>query len=241
LDEMVYDGQWSQYRQKHFGSSSKDLPGKQFIICIQNHDQVGNAGQGKRLGAFVTEEQYKLASLLLFCAPNVPLLFMGQEWNASSPFLFFTSFEDKALCRNVREDYQKEFHLDEFVDPQDPMRFEASKMPWHELDEQMLEFYRTLIQLRKTIPCLSNCRKDLAAVQFSEEDHWLILQRSDPGGSKMVLVANFSAEKRLVHTSFATGRWQNGFSQEELLFEKDAEHPLQISPWGALLYIQKQL
>lgn len=239
---FAYQGQFSNYRQMQFGSSSKDLPGEQFIVCIQNHDQVGNAGQGKRLGAFVTADQYKLATLLLFCAPNIPLLFMGQEWNAEAPFYYFTSFEDEALSGSVREGYQNEFKLNEAVDPQDLKRFEASKLPWHQLEEpqhnQMVEFYRHVIHLRKTVPCLCNCRKDLTAVRFSEEDRWLILERSDPGGSKMVLAANFSDQARLIPTPFASGSWQNGFVQEELLFQADAEHPLQVSPWSALLFIQ---
>lgn len=89
----------------------------------------------------------------------------------------------------------------------------------------------------KTLPCLSICRKDLIAVQYSEEERWLILQRSDPRGSKMVLVANFSDQSCLIPTPFASGRGQNGFNREELLFQDDTVHLMQAYPWVALLFI----
>jgi maltooligosyltrehalose trehalohydrolase len=210
---FVYDGQWSQYRKRKFGSSSAEIPGNQFVVCIQNHDQIGNACQGKRLGSLVSLEQYRLASTLLFCTPNLPLLFMGQEWNATTPFLYFTSYEDQNLAEKVREGYQREFLLEDaaIFDPQNLQRFSHSKLQWAQLKETdhaaMFCFYQRLIQLHKELPCLSNHRKDLTQACFSEEEQWLILVRGDSSGSQAILTANFKEETQTFLVFFPSARW----------------------------------
>src|SRR5262249_46576948 len=152
---FVYDGGWSSYRKRKYGSSSLDYPGHQFVVFIQNHDQIGNPCQGQRLGRFVTPAQFKLATMLLFCTPNIPLLFMGQEWNVTTPFLFFTSYEDGTLAQNIREAYARDTENSDCsaVDPQNEQQFLQSKLNWSELQQQdhaeMLTFYKEIIQLRK--------------------------------------------------------------------------------------------
>lgn len=247
---FVYDGIKSKYRKKTFGSSSQNLPGEQFVICIQNHDQVGNAGQGKRLGNFVNAKQYKMASMLLFCAPNLPLIFMGQEWNATTPFLFFTSYEDKRLGELVQDGYQKEFNLEhsETFNPQNIQRFLDSKLQWAELDQsahrEMFNFYQKLIELRKQRPCLSNCRKDLTQVCFSEEEQWLILAREDPAGSKMIFIANFSEESCTLPIEFSEGQWKLqlctsdcGKVESSFIMESTGLRNIPLPPYSADLYI----
>jgi maltooligosyltrehalose trehalohydrolase len=210
---FVYEGQWSEFRMRSFGSSSNDRPGSQFIICIQNHDQIGNAGQGKRLNAFISEEEYRIASMLLLCSPNIPLLFMGQEWNAKTPFLFFTNYEDRVLAKNVKEGYQREFHLDncEAFDPQNAKRFEQSKLQWKDLEENsqanMLAYYQELIHLRKEVKCLSNNNKELTSVICNDPDEWMIIERNDPSSSAALIVVNFSKTQRLVKVNFGAGQW----------------------------------
>jgi len=106
---FVYDGIYSPYRRRRFGTSSKDLPGDKFVVFIQNHDQVANTNQGMRLSRLVSLDQFKLAATLLFCAPYLPLLFMGEEFAETAPFLYFTSHLDPVLAKLVTEGRRKEY------------------------------------------------------------------------------------------------------------------------------------
>ena len=198
-DGFVYDGRYSAYRRRHFGSSSKEDPGDKFVGFIQNHDQIANAAQGCRLSELVSLEQYKLAVTLLLCSPCLPLLFMGEEFADTSPFLYFTSHTDPVLARAVTEGRRREYQdfaiPGEFLDPQSPETFRKSKINWALAGEPrhaaVLRLYRHLIALRKRWPCLSNGRKDLTRVDINEDAQWLILDRSDPDGSRALLVCNF--------------------------------------------------
>lgn len=140
----------------------------QLVTCLQNHDQVGNRALGDRLGALASEADLAVANAILFFSPGTPLLFMGQEWNASSPFLFFSDHEGD-LGNAVREGRRKEFASfaafsdpaarERIPDPQAESTFQRSKLRWSERDEpahaRMLELVRSLIALRKSDPVLS--------------------------------------------------------------------------------------
>ena len=197
---FVYDGIYSAYRQRRFGSSSKREPGERFVAFIQNHDQVANTAQGFRLCELVSMEQSKMAAMLLLCSPFLPLLFMGEEFAETAPFLYFTSHGDRALARAVSEGRRKEFAefagAGEFADPQAVETFERSRMNWTLPESgrhsEFLRFYRELIELRKRHPCLNNCRKDLTRVNVDEDARLLRMERSDPAGSKALLLCNFS-------------------------------------------------
>ena len=95
-DGFVYDGRRSIYRQRRHGASSASNPGRQFVVFNQNHDQIANADAGRRFSELLTLGQQKLAAAILICAPDLPMLFMGEEFGASSPFNYFTSFADPA-------------------------------------------------------------------------------------------------------------------------------------------------
>ena len=212
---FVHDGRYSQHRRKHFGSSSKDLPGRQFVAFIQNHDQIANASEGERLSTLVTLEQQKLAATVLLCSPYVPLLFMGEEYGETAPFHFFTSFDDPALVEAVREGRKKEFAAftagRHFADPQDPATFEQSRLDWTRAQQPphsaILHLYRDLIALRKTWNCLANCRKDLTRITFSEESKWMVMERGDPTPSRALLVCNFAGDEQSVPVSSHERTW----------------------------------
>jgi maltooligosyltrehalose trehalohydrolase len=216
---FVYDGRYSVYRGRHFGSSSKDEPGEKFVDFIQNHDQVANTAQGRRLSELVSLEPYKLAVALLLCSPYLPLLFMGEEFAENAPFLYFTSHTDPALARAVTEGRRKEFEdfslagdvPDDFADPQSPETFRKSKLNWALAGEPghaaVLRLYHHLIALRKRWPCLANGRKDLVRVNV-EEPQGLILERSDPGGSGAVLLCNFSPRERMLSLDTRQSEWR---------------------------------
>ncbi len=200
VEGFVYDGNYSVYRQRHFGSSSRDEPGERFVAFIQNHDQIANTAQGSRLSQLVSRDQYQMAVLLMMCSPCLPLLFMGEEFADTAAFLYFTSHGDASLAAAVSEGRRREFAdfsgAGEFHDPQSPETFERSKITWALTDQsghrEIHRFYRDLIALRKMSPCLRNCRKDLTHVCVDEDAKWLRLERADPSRSSAVLLCNFS-------------------------------------------------
>ncbi len=203
---FVFDWKYSRYRRRHYGSSSKDRPGEQFVGFIQNHDQIANTSRGKRLSSLVSAGQQKLAAVLTLSSPFLPLLFMGEEYGETAPFLYFTSFDDPGLAAAVREGRKKEmgshYSESEFADPQAPGTFERCKLDWSKTaispHAEILRLYRDLISLRKQHPSLANCRKDLTEVQFDEQAKWLVMKRSDPSGSGALLVFNFSSEAQSI-------------------------------------------
>lgn len=205
-DGFVFDWKYSRYRRRHYGSSSKDRPGEQLVGFIQNHDQIANTGRGKRLSTLVSAGQQKLAAVLTLCSPFLPLLFMGEEYGETAPFLYFTSFDDSGLATAVREGRKKEmgshYSESEFADPQAPGTFERCKLDWSKTavspHAEILRLYRDLISLRQQHPALANCRKDLTRIQFDEQAKWLVMKRSDPSGSEALLVCNFSSEARSI-------------------------------------------
>ena len=200
---FVYDGIYSAYRGRKFGSSSVGQPGYRFVAFLQNHDQVANTAQGQRLSTLLPRETLKAAIALLICSPYLPLLFMGEEFGETAPFLYFTSHGDPGLARAVSEGRKKEFadfaDGGEFVDPQSTEAFEKSKIDWSLVERaenaEMLEFYRELIALRKEWPCLSNGRKDLTRVEIDEKERWLRMERGDPDRSRAVVVCDFGESR----------------------------------------------
>ena len=93
----MYDGTYSPYRQRVHGRPLAGLSGSQFVVCTQNHDQVGNRAAGERSGALMSQGRLRVAAALLLTSPFVPLLFQGEEWGASTPFQYFTGHQDPGL------------------------------------------------------------------------------------------------------------------------------------------------
>ncbi len=152
-------GQPSRNLREPRGSPTGGLSLEHFVIYIQNHDQIGNRATGERLNHDVSLSMYRTATALLLFVPETPLLFMGQEWAASTPFCFFTDHHQE-LGRLVSEGRKQEFG--EFAgfkrtipDPQDPQTFKQSKLNWDELEwpnhANMLNLYRDLLQLRRAL------------------------------------------------------------------------------------------
>ncbi|MEX0790964.1 MAG: malto-oligosyltrehalose trehalohydrolase, partial [Actinomycetota bacterium] len=182
----VYDGTWSQHRRRVHGRSPRGLTGDQFVVSTQNHDQIGNRAVGERLGALTSEGRLKIAAALLFTSPFVPLLFQGEEWAASTPFLYFTDHPDPELGRAVSKGRRSEFSSFgwepvQVPDPQDRATFDSSKLDWSEvkLHAGMLEWYAGLIALRRSHPSLTDPRREIIQVSFDEEAGWLVYRRSD--------------------------------------------------------------
>jgi len=215
---FVHDGGYSAFRRKRFGSSSRDQPGQRFVAFLQNHDQIANTSQGSRLSQLVSLDQCKIAAMLLLCSPYLPLLFMGEEFAETAPFLFFTSHGDPAVAQATSEGRRVEFEefalAGDFADPQALETFERSQMTWSLVGQSqpssMLRYYRELIALRKRWPCLHNGRKDLTTIQIDEQARTLRLNRSDPAGSRAVILCNFSTQP--AEFDFDPANWELALS-----------------------------
>jgi maltooligosyltrehalose trehalohydrolase len=162
-------------------------PGWRFVTYLSNHDQVGNRAIGDRPSATLTPELLKIGAALLLCSPYTPMLFMGEEWGASSPWMFFTSFPDGKLADAVRRGRRAEFadhgwSAEDVPDPQDPVTFERSRLDWAELEKEphaeLLDWHRRLVELRRGRPQLTDGRLDRVHCAWDELERWFVLYRS---------------------------------------------------------------
>ena len=178
----LYRGQPQKTSGKPRGGDPTEVGPRQFVYCISNHDQVGNRAFGERLGHVVSPEAYRAASAMLCLVPQTPLLFMGQEWSATTPFQFFTD-HNAELGRLITKGRRKEFQnftafrdpevRETIPDPQAESTFTNSKLRWAELHEPhhagVLMLYREFLELRQTHP----------AFRDANRDNWIALQPTD--------------------------------------------------------------
>jgi maltooligosyltrehalose trehalohydrolase len=198
----LYDGQNYPPTGEPRGKSAGGLSASSFVYCIQNHDQVGNRAFGDRMSAQVSLDAFCAASTLLLFLPMTPLLFMGQEWGASSPFFYFTDHAPD-LGRLVTAGRLQEFaafaafadptlHA-EIPDPQALSTFASSRLRWEERGEpahaRVLELYRRLLELRRTDPVLRDARRETTVAEARRD---LLLVRRASGGRVRWLVTNFA-------------------------------------------------
>jgi maltooligosyltrehalose trehalohydrolase len=196
---FVYAGRFSAFRDRSHGRPLAGVPLQRLLGYLQNHDQVGNRAFGDRIGHTLSLEQLELGAALVLTAPFVPMLFQGEEWNASTPFRYFTDHQDPRLAAAVRDGRRREFadqgHAPEAVpDPQAPATFDASKLDWEErgLPEhrRVLDWYRALIELRRREPDLRGTDPPELELQEDESGHgWLLFRRR-----QMLVAANISRQ-----------------------------------------------
>lgn len=191
-----YEGQTSQVHKKARGTPASELEPWHFVHCIQNHDQIGNRAQGERLGADVSPAAFRAMSTLLLLSPYTPLLFQGQEWNASTPFLYFTD-HNAELGKLVTEGRRKEFagfskfSGSEVPDPQALETFTRSKLDWNEAGKPehagVLALYRELLRLRAQEPILKVSRRGSFDARPLGQNA-LVLERRGAGGALQVII-----------------------------------------------------
>lgn len=199
-DAYVYNGQYSAERHKIFGVKTNN-PGRQFVVFSQNHDQVGNRMLGERTSSLVSFDMRKLMALAVIVSPYLPLLFMGEEWSAPTPFQYFVSHSGKELIAAVQKGRKEEFkafhHENETPDPQSPETFKNSKLDWETLNLEMLALYRALIALRKQQPALKNLNRANVKVNANPETNVLRLERWCDE-QEIVCFMNFSSSPQKV-------------------------------------------
>jgi maltooligosyltrehalose trehalohydrolase len=188
---FVHDGSYSSFRGRMHGRrvNRDDTPAYRFVAFLQDHDQVGNRALGDRLSGdpgALSPELLKVGAALLLTSPFTPMLWMGEEWGASTPWQFFTSHPEPELAAAVATGRREEFtshgwDLSDVPDPQDPATFQRSKLAWDEASSdrhaEVLEFYRRAIALRRARPQLSDPRLDHVEVAYDEGARWLVVHR----------------------------------------------------------------
>ncbi len=188
MSTFVQDGTYSQYRGRSHGRSAEGVSPHHFLGYIQNHDQVGNRAIGDRIEQVVGLDRAKVAAGVVLTAPFVPMVFQGEEFAASTPFQYFADHEDPEMARSVKEGRQSEFAAfgwppEDVPDPEDAKTFLRSKLNWDEVHEgsheEMLEWYRSLIKLRRRSSSLNDGRPGQTEVSFDEEKRWLVMTRGD--------------------------------------------------------------
>lgn len=199
---FVYAGDYSVHRKRRHGSSSAELEPDRFVVFSQNHDQVGNRMLGERLGALLSFEALKLAAGAVILSPYLPLLFMGEEYGETAPFLYFTDHSDPSLIEAVREGRIEEFAAFQWkgapADPQAEDTFAKSKLA-RRRNAPLLDFYKELIRLRRAVRAVRRPSKADIAVEHAG---LCVIAAPD---SRHRVVMNFDREKSSV--ALPPGAW----------------------------------
>jgi maltooligosyltrehalose trehalohydrolase len=185
---FFHDGTWSSFRERTHGRpvDVTTVPGHAFVAYLQDHDQVGNRATGDRISAAVSPGLLACGAALVLLGPFTPMLFMGEEWAASTPWQFFASFPDPDLAEAVRTGRRREFGRhgwgeSEVPDPMDPATVERSTLRWDELDDPVhagvLRTYRDLIALRREHSELRDPSLADLVVETSDDDRRLVMHR----------------------------------------------------------------
>ena len=219
---FVYDGRYSPHRKRKHGAPATGLPADRFVVCIQNHDQVGNRANGDRIAALAGFSKSRLAAALLLLSPYVPLLFMGEEYAETNPFQYFVSHGDPALIESVRTGRRKEFeHFgwgEDVPDPQSPDTFERSRLDRGRLERTehagVYALYRDLLRLRREEHALRPGSAE-PRVAHDASDGWITLELASEQGRPLMAVFNFGdADRHVPAATSAPGQWRLLLSTE---------------------------
>jgi maltooligosyltrehalose trehalohydrolase len=233
-DGYVYQGQYSAFRQRRHGRPPIGVGSDQLVVCSQNHDQIGNRARGERLSMLVDLPRLRAIAALTILSPFVPLLFQGEEWGATTPFLYFTDHQDPNLGRAVTEGRTREFASFKWAgdvpDPQAAETFERSKLDWSEAMRSphagLIDWYRRLIALRASrSPRLSRSKP---RVKFDEHEQWLRFEHAG-----LLALFNFGAAPRRI--ALPAGPWELALASDpDLPAERAPTEP--IAGHGVVIY-----
>jgi maltooligosyltrehalose trehalohydrolase len=185
---FFHDGSWSAFRGQRHGRQVDvfRLPAHRFLGYLQDHDQIGNRATGDRIAATLPAELVKVGAGLVLTSPYTPMLFMGEEWGADTPWQYFTDHIEPWLAKAVAEGRKAEFathgwNAADVPDPQDKETFLRSKLDWAQRDREpylgILAWYRELIALRRARPELTDPRLDRVSADFDEDARWIMVRR----------------------------------------------------------------
>lgn len=234
-DTFVYSGNYSEFRKRKHGNSAEGVEPYKFVVCIQNHDQVGNRPFGKRLTHLAEFEKLKLAAGLMILSPYTPLLFMGEEFAAETPFLYFIDHIDEKLVEAVgvgrREEFKSFMWQKDIPEPGDDETFLRSKINWESINEErnnaIFNFYKKLIELRKNIALLQNRKRSHFHIKSTKNDNTFIMSTQDSSGEIYVFF-NFDDEEIQIDFKFPEGNWKKliDSSSEQWLGPGEISHDI---------------
>ncbi len=211
----VYAGEYSVHRRRRHGNDPSDCRAEQFVVCCQNHDQVGNRLAGERLSLLIDFEGLKLAAGAVLLSPFVPMLFMGEEYGETAPFLYFVSHGDANLIEAVRRGRAEEFKAfhgqGEVPDPQGLEVFAQSKLDWARSQQgnqgRLRSFYQQLIQYRRTFPALAtlDTRSQQVVTVPAQPGLWLHRWVET---QQVLICMNFAAVALTIAPPWPPGIWE---------------------------------
>jgi maltooligosyltrehalose trehalohydrolase len=250
----VYDGIYSPHRKRNHGNSPQGFASERFVVCIQNHDQVGNRFGGDRLSTLVNFEALKLAAGAMLLSPFVPMLFMGEEFGEEAPFMYFVSHTDPGLIEAVRKGRAEEFKSfgwdKEVPDPQGDAVFMQSKLNWDKIEQGkygvLRSLYKRLIQLRQKTPALAKLEKNNLEAHSLEEEKILWVYRHTPE-NKVFYIMNFNHQAYSFSSPIPQGNWTKILDTSDLQWmgpgtetpeQLSPVESLKVNPWSLTLYQQ---
>jgi maltooligosyltrehalose trehalohydrolase len=250
---FVYSGQYSSYRRRRHGTSSKDIPCERFVVFDQNHDQVGNRPRGDRLTTLLPLEKVKLAAASVLLSPYVPLLFMGEEYGETAPFPYFVSHSDPCLNEAVRRGRCEEFSRFEWkaepLFPDEKETFQRAVLK-RERNPAIAALYAQLLELRRSSRAFRSRSREGIKVLGHEDDGVLEVQyqTEEPSIARAFALFHFGDGAVDVELALARGGWRkrfdstalalggNGSSLPEVLKMAEVGMVLRLAPWSALFY-----
>jgi len=259
----TYTGEYSAYRRRRHGRPPAGVEAHRFVVCLQNHDQVGNRAAGERLATLLPPDALRAAAAVVLLAPFLPLLVMGEEYGEVAPFLYFTEHGDPALAEAVRRGRRAEFAAfgwgEAVPDPQAEETFRRSCLQRERMGEPhhaaLLAYYRTLLRLRRTHPALRRPALERQQVVLPGGSvlavrRWAAEEESAPPGAgrraEICLVVNLAPRPEQV-TLALPGRWRRlldagearwggeGATAPDRLIGGEAVR-LDLPPWACALY-----
>ncbi len=239
-DSFVFAWDYSPHRHRFHGNDPSDCLSQQFVVCIQNHDQVGNRMLGDRLTSLISFEGLKLTAAAVLLSPYVPMLFMGEEYGETNPFLYFVSHSDPDLVKAVQEGRKAEFaafqdvYGQEAPDPQAVETFERSRLNWEKRydgkNRMLWLFYQKLLKMRTEIPALANLDRHNLEATVLEPEKVLQLRRWNKN-SQVICWLNFGQEAVKIKVNVPTGNWEKQLDSAETTWGGNGSQlPEKLSP-----------
>lgn len=253
---FVYTWDYSKHRHRYHGEEPRDCVPSQFVVCAQNHDQIGNRMLGDRLAELISFEGLKLTAAALLLSPYIPMLFMGEEYGETAPFLYFVSHSDRDLIEAVRKGRKAEFAAfheiggKEAPDPQAEETYQRSRLDWEKRtngEHRILWlFHQKLLQMRREIPALANLDWNKLEVTVLKPEKVLRIYRYHKD-SRIICWLNFGSEAVKMAENNKSGIWEKILdssaetwggtgSQLPEKIEDNSNPTMMINPYSVVVY-----
>ncbi len=231
---FLHDGTLSTFRGRSWGRpvDTASLDARRLVGYLQTHDQVGNRMSGDRISALVPPGVQAAGAALSLLGPGTPMIFMGEEWGATTPWQFFTSFEEDWLAAAVREGRRAEFgshgwSAHDVPDPQDPATRDRSVLDWSEVEKgkhaRMLRWYAGCIAARRSLLGQGPTRLTGISTSFDEDAGWFVMAHAPADRPTYAVVVNLSAAAQPVPLAGA-GEVLRAWDEKATSVGEDAVH-----------------